>query len=157
MRVLSGVKGFPTPETVTEPSGLFTRYQHGQKRGTPSNLSLPAECERTKFTWSSLQKKKRKKKKLNIKKSLIRFYFAQNRKNSWSSSLRLYNYRVKLLLLLPFLKRKDGEGCTHNIPQITVWDDSPGKLSKTRGDSINNCKKRTLLVKEGTWWSLLNN
>lgn len=58
MRDLSGVKGFPTPETVTEPSWLLTRYQQGQKRETPSNLSLPAECERTKFTWSSLQKKK---------------------------------------------------------------------------------------------------
>lgn len=63
---------------------------------------------------------------------------------------KLYNYGVELLPFLPFLKRKGREGCTHNIPQITVWDDSPGKLSKTRGDSINNCKKRTLLVKEGT-------
>lgn len=54
MRVLSGVRGFPTPETVTESSRLLTYYQQGQKRETPSNLSLPAECERTKFTWSSL-------------------------------------------------------------------------------------------------------
>lgn len=161
MRVLSGVKGFPTPETVTEPSQSLTRYQQGQKRETPSNLSLPAECERTKFTWSSLQERKkereREKKKLNLKKIPSSFIWHETEEIPETALSFNHSYRVKLLPLLPFLKRKDREGCTCNIPQITVWDDSPGKLSKTRGDSINNCKKCTLLVKEGTWWSLLNN
>lgn len=58
-------------------------------------------------------------------------------------------YRVRLLPPLPFLKGKDGESHTRNLPQLTVWDDSPGKLPEPRGDSINNCKKHTLLGKEG--------
>jgi len=59
-------------------------------------------------------------------------------------------YSVELLPPLPFLKSRDGESRRHNLPQLTVRDDSPGKLSKAGGDSINNCKKCTLLVKEGT-------
>lgn len=156
MRVLSGVKGFPTPETVTEPSQLLTHYQQGQKRETPSNLLLPAECERTKFTWSSLQKKKYT---LNLKKKSHQILFCTNQKkflNQLSHLTPPIGWNGSLFFLS--WKKTDGEGCTHNIPQITVWDDSPGKLSKTRGDSINNCKKCTVkLVKEGTWWSLLNN